>query len=330
MSDNDLNPMERKKDRIDALAEASAGGVQVAEAGKISGGEGTSLIASAWKRLRRNPAFIIGAVLTLLVLLVAIFAPLLAPHGPTDRVFRGVVSAASNPVPGPTSDSVLGADSAGQGWDLFSRLIYGSRMTLVIGFSATLMGFFGGLVLGTIAGALGGAADSLVMRIVDIMLSLPGILLATAIATLFGSASNLTLIIAIGTVQIPIFARLLRGSMLAQRHSDHVLAAEALGVKRGAIVRRHMLPNSLAPILVQATLVMATSIIDAAGLTFIGLGAATNETPEWGQMLGDSQEFFGDFPHLAFWPAGCIIVAALGFTLMGESLREALDPKSRR
>lgn len=323
--------MARKKERIDALAEqAGAPRGQIDEAGKVAGGQGTSLLASAWQRLRRNPAFLVGAGLTLLVVLVALFAPLLAPHGPTDRILIDQVSSSSNPVPGPQDGSVLGADGTGQGYDLLSRLIYGARMTLIIGFCATLIGFVGGLVLGTLAGAFGGWVDSLVMRIVDVMLSLPSILLALAVSTLFGRPSNITLIIAIGIVQIPVFARLLRGSMLAQRHSDHVLAARSLGIKRGAIVRRHMLPNSLAPVFVQATLVLATSIIDAAGLAFLGLGSATNEVPEWGQMLGESQDLFNSFPHLAFWPACCIIVAALGFTLMGESLREALDPKSRR
>lgn len=326
-----MNPMTRKKERIDALAEqAGAPRGQVDEAGAIDGGQGTSLLASAWKRLRRNPAFLIGTTLMLLVVLVALFAPLLAPHGPTDRILMNEVSASSNPVPGPQPGSALGADVSGQGYDLLSRLIYGARMTLLIGLGATALGFVGGLIFGTLAGALGGWVDSLVMRIVDVMLSLPSILLATAIATLFGRASNTTLIIAIGIVQIPVFARLLRGSMLAQRNSDHVLAARSLGLKPGAIVRRHMLPNSLAPVLVQATLVLATSIIDAAGLTFIGLGAVGDDIPEWGQMLGKAQPYFDSFPHLAFWPACCIIVAALGFTLMGESLREALDPKSRR
>ncbi|YAL83990.1 ABC transporter permease [Dermacoccaceae bacterium W4C1] len=324
-----MNPMTRKKERIDELAKASAE-PSVSEAGAVAGGEGTSLLASAWSRLRRNPAFVIGAIITLAVVLLAIFAPWIAPHGPTDRILADKVSRANNPVPAAEPGSLLGADTSGLGWDLWSRLIYGSRMTLIIGFSATILGFIGGLILGTLAGAFGGWVDSVVMRIVDVMLSIPSILLATAVATLFGSPSNTTLIIAISVVQVPIFARLLRGSMMAQRSSDHVLAARSLGVKRWAIVRRHMLPNSLAPVLVQSTLVVATSIIDAAGLTFLGLGAASQDVPEWGQMLGEAQDYFSSFPHLAFWPAGCIIVAALGFTLMGESLREALDPKSRR
>lgn len=328
-----LNPMTRKKERIDALAAGTAEpdnpDGSVAEAGKVAGGEGTSLIASAWKRLRRNPAFLFGALLTVLVILLAIFAPWLAPHDPAERLLRDKVSATTNPVPAAEDGFPLGADGS-LGRDLFSRLIWGSRQTLQIGFCVTLVGFFVGTLLGTLAGAFGGWVDSVVMRIVDLMLSVPSLLLAASIAVLFGNPSIWTIILAISIVQVPIFARLLRGSMMAQRNSDHVVAARALGVKRGAIVRRHMLPNSLAPVLVQATLVMATSIIDAAGLIFIGLGPATDESPEWGQMLGSAQELFDQFPHLAFYPAILIIITALGFTLMGESLREALDPKSRR
>jgi peptide/nickel transport system permease protein len=136
--------------------------------------------------------------------------------------------------------------------------------------------------------------------------------------------------VSIAIVQVPIFARLLRGSMLAQRSSDHVLAARSLGVKPSAIVFRHMLPNALGPVIVQATLSLAVAIIEAAALSFLGLGNPDQRQPEWGQMLSLAQQYISQAPHLAFYPAGCIIVVALGFTLMGESLREALDPKSRR
>ena len=181
-----------------------------------------------------------------------------------------------------------------------------------------------------VAGALGGWVDSLVMRFVDIMLSIPSLLLAFSVAALASKPSQWTVIIAISVAYLPVFARLLRGSMLAQRHSDHVLAARALGVKKAPIVFRHMLPNSLGPVIVQSTLVLATAVIDAAALSFLGLGNPDDRRPEWGQMLGDAQEYLSDYPHLAFYPAACIILVAFGFTLMGESLREALDPKTRR
>lgn len=336
---NPLNPR-GKKDRIDSLAATAAGnpkgpgpsgGGSVAtidDAGQVTETAGVSLFASAWSRLRRNPVFLLGLAITVAFVLLAIFAPLLAPNDPTARLLIDEVRPQTNPIPGARDGFPLGADSAGR--DIFSRLIVGSRQTLIVGVLATAFGLLGGITLGTIAGAFGGWVDAVVMRVVDVMLSIPSLLLAFSIAAIAARASQWTVIIAIAVVQVPIFARLLRGSMLAQRSSDHVLAARALGVKQSSIVFRHMLPNSLGPVIVQTTLVVATSIIDAAALSFLGLGNPDDRQPEWGQMLGQAQQYIYDHPALAIWPALCIIVVALGFTLMGESLREALDPKSRR
>ena len=307
----------RRKDRIDALASASAG-----EEG------GVSLIRSAWLRLRRNPVFLVGLAITVAFVVLALVAPWLAPFDPAARPLIDEVRPQSNPVPGPQDGHPLGADDKGR--DLLSRLLVGSQQTLLVGVLATFFGLLGGVVLGTVAGAFAGWIDSLVMRIVDVMLSIPSLLLAFTLAALATKPSQWTLIVAIATIQVPIFARLLRGSMLAQRASDHVLAARSLGVKPHAIVFRHMLPNALGPVIVQATLVLAVAIIDAAALSFLGLGNPDDRRPEWGQMLGDAQDYLGQAPHLAFYPAACIITVALGFTLMGESLREALDPKTRR
>ncbi|WP_433267365.1 ABC transporter permease [Actinosynnema sp. CS-041913] len=304
-----------KKDRIDALAETSSDA-------------GVSLAASAWRQLRRSPVFLTGAVIIALFVLVSLLSPWLAPQDPSEAMLIDQVVKARNEIPPPQPGHVLGGDL--QGRDFFSRLLVGSQQTLIVGVLATLIGLAGGLTLGTLAGAFGGWVDSVVMRVVDVMLSLPSLLLAFSISAMFARPNQYTVIVAVAVVQIPVFARLLRGSMLAQRHSDHVLAATALGVKPGAIVFRHMLPNSLGPVIVQSTLVLATAIIDAAALSFLGLGNPDDRIPEWGQMLGDVQNVFDTHPHLAFWPAGCIIVVALGFTLMGETLREALDPKSRR
>ena len=308
---------ERRKQRIDDLA-----------ATPVDEAPGVSLIASAWRRLRRNPIFLTGLTITILFVVLAVISPWIAPHDPAAAPLLDKVRPQSNPIPGPEPGFPLGADNRGR--DLLSRLLVGSRQTLVVGFLATLFGLFGGLVLGTLAGALAGWTDSFVMRLVDVMLSIPSLLLAFTIASLAARPSQWTLIIAIAVVQVPIFARLLRGSMLAQRHSDHVLAARALGVRHRAIVFRHMLPNALGPVIVQATLVLAIAIIEAAGLSFIGLGNPDDRRPEWGQMLAGAQKYIYDNPHLAFYPAACIIIVALGFTLMGESLREALDPKARR
>ena len=309
---------QRRRDKIDALAAAGA----------LDDQPGVSLIRSAWKRLRRNPVFLIGMTITVGFIVLAIIAPWIAPWDPTARPLLDQVRPQTNPVPGPEPGHPLGGDDRGR--DLLSRLIVGSRQTLIVGVFATVFGLLGGLTLGTLAGAIGGWVDSLVMRIVDVMLSIPSLLLAFTVASLARTPSQWTLIVAIAIIQVPIFARLLRGSMLAQRGSDHVLAARSWGVLPRAIVFRHMLPNSLGPVIVQATLSLAVAIIDAAALSFLGLGNPDQRQPEWGQMLGLAQRYISEAPHLAFYPAGCIIVVALGFTLMGESLREALDPKSRR
>jgi len=335
---NSLNPMDRRKQRIDALAASTAGprpgsgttpaGVLVDDAGTVDDAPGVSLIASAWRRLRRDPVFLVGAGITLVFVIFAIISPWIAPHDPAAGLLLDKVRPQSNPIPGPQPGFPLGADDKGR--DFLSRLMVGSRQTLIVGVCATVIGLVGGLVLGILAGAFGGAIDAFVMRVVDVLLSIPSLLLALSIAALARQPSQWTVIIAIAVVQIPVFARLLRGSMLAQRSSDHVLAARALGVKPSAVVFRHMVPNSLGPVIVQATLVLATSIIDAAALSFLGLGNPDDDAPEWGQMLGRSQAYIYDNAHLAVYPALCIILVALGFTLMGESLREALDPKTRR
>ncbi len=290
--------------------------------------KGLSLWGSAWQRLKFSPLFWIGAVIVGLFLLLAIVGPFFAPHDPGAQLLVDQTSRARNQIAPPQEGFPLGGDTLGR--DLFSRMIVGSRQTLLVGVFATLIGLLGGLILGITAGAFGGWVDTVVMRIVDVMLSIPGLLLAFSIAVLFARPSLSSVIVAVAVVQIPVFARLLRGQMLAQRESDHVLAARALGVKRGPIVFRHMVPNSLSPVIVQATLVVATSIIDAAALSFLGLGAQDVSQPEWGQMLGESQNVIDSHPGLAFWPAIAIMIVALGFTLLGESMREAIDPKSRR
>lgn len=307
----------QRKKRIDDLSESGA-----------RSDAGVSLAASAWRRLRRNPVFLVGAAIIAAFVLLAAISPLLAQHNPGLPLLEEQVSRARNEVPPPQPGFPLGGDQYGR--PFLSRLLLGSQQTLMVAVLATVIGLGGGMTLGVLAGAFGGWVDSLVMRIVDVMLSVPSLLLAVSIGALFREQSQYTVILAVATVQIPIFARLLRGTMLAQRASDHVLAARALGVRERSVVFRHMLPNALGPVIVQSTLALAVAIIDAAALSFLGLGSADTSIPEWGQMLGSSQNFFDTHPHLAFWPASCIILVALGFTLVGESLRDALDPKRRR
>ncbi len=290
---------ERKRERIDALA---------ARAGQLPEGDGgLSLTRSAFKRLRRDPVAIAGAVIVLVFLVLSEIRPGL--------------------IPGSREGFPLGVDNLGR--DLLSRLIYGSRQSLLIGVVSTVLGLVVGMALGVLAGAFGGWVDTVVMRFVDILLSIPGLLMAITISVLLGQ-NQYALMIAIAVVQVPVFARLVRGSMLAQRGSDYALAAQALGVKKGQIVLGHVLPNSLSPVIVQATLSLATAIIEAAALSYLGLGDPDIARPEWGAMLAGAQDFLSIRPALAVYPALCIIVVALGFTLLGERLREALDPKFRR
>jgi peptide/nickel transport system permease protein len=289
---------------------------------------GRSLTAEAFRRLRRNPVAITGAVLVGAFVLVAVFAPVLAPHGAAESFPALRENLRPDTIPGPQPGFPLGSDQNGR--DFFSRMLLASQQTLFVGVFATVIGLVVGVVIGTVAGAFGGWADTLLMRFVDVLLSVPSLLLAISIAALAARPSQTTVIIAVAIVSVPIFARLLRGSMLAQRESDHVVAATALGVKRPAVVLRHMLPNAIGPVIVQATLTLAASILDAAALSFLGLGDADPGRAEWGLMLAQAQSYLEVRPALAFYPAIAIIVVALGFTLLGESLREALDPKGRR
>lgn len=301
---------QRRKDRIDELA------------------AGRSLGAEAWRRLRRDPVAVAGGTIIGLFVLMALFGPLIAPYGATEVFPELQRDLRPGQIPGPQAGFPLGGDQLGR--DFFSRFVLASRQTLVVGVLATLIGLAVGVVIGTVAGAFGGWVDTVLMRVTDVLLAVPSLLLAISVAALAASPSQTTVIVAVAIVGVPIFARLLRGSMLAQRESDHVVAATALGVKRRAVVLRHMLPNAMGPVIVQATLTLATAILDAAALSFLGLGDADPGRAEWGLMLAQAQAYLDFRPGLAFYPAIAIIVVALGFTLLGESLREALDPKGRR
>ncbi|GAA4543538.1 ABC transporter permease [Pseudonocardia xishanensis] len=289
---------------------------------------GRSLTADALARLRRNPVAIVGAVIIGLFVLISIFAPLIAPHDAAAVFPELQRTLRPDSIPGSMPGFPLGSDQNGR--DFFSRLILASRQTLIVGVLATLIGLVFGVLIGALAGAFGGWVDTVLMRVTDVLLSIPSLLLAISIAALAARPSQTTVIIAVALVNVPIFARLLRGAMLAQRDSDHVLAATSLGVKRNAIVVRHMLPNALGPVIVQATLTLATSILDAAALSFLGLGDGDPARAEWGLMLANAQSYLDVRPALAFYPAVAIILVALGFTLLGEAMREAIDPKGRR
>jgi len=302
-----------------SLSEAEAR-IDTAVAAEDVGG---SLLKEAWRRLRRDPVAITGGAMVALFVLVAVIGPWLAPYGPSDRA--GAVTPTM--IPGPSSQFWFGLDDLGR--DELSRVILGARQSLLVGVVSLVLGMIGGLTLGVLAGALGGWVDSLIMRIIDIVLAVPGLLFAIGVAAALGRSLQ-SVMIAIAVVNVPIFARLLRGQMLSQREADYVAAATSVGLRRRVVVFRHILPNSISPVIVQGTLTLATAIIDAAGLAFLGLGGTDPSVPEWGRMLADSQDYLSGAIHLAIFPGLAIVFAALGFTLFGERLREALDPKYRR
>jgi len=279
-----------------------------------------------FRRLRRNPTAWVGAAIVAVFVLVAVFAPWLAPYPETALPGAEYITPTYIPGPGELPQFPLGLDRFGG--DVLSKLIWGARSSLVIGIISTAFGLIGGMLLGLIAGAFGGAVDAVIMRFVDILLSVPSLLLAVSIAAILGQ-SQLSVMIAIGAAQVPIFARLLRSSMLQQRSSDYVLSAQTLGLGRGRITMSHVMPNSVGPVIVQGTLSLATAVIEAAALSYLGLGGGRPETAEWGRMLTYAQAELAIAPWLAFLPGICITITALGFTLFGEALREAMDPRTR-
>jgi peptide/nickel transport system permease protein len=275
------------------------------------------------QRLKRSPAAIVGLAMIATLVLVALFAPLIAPYSPTDQNLEAI---AGGCCPGPSREHLLGVDDLGR--DELSRLIYGARYSLLIGVVAVTIGLTLGLLLGAVAGYFR-RADSPIMRLMDIMLAIPGFLMAIGIVALFGEGGLLQVMIAIGVVNIPIFTRLMRGSIIAQRDNDYVLAARSVGVPSRKILGSHIVPNAISPVIVAATLALATAIIDAAGLGFLGLGPQDPATPEWGTMLTNTVRYLQTAPFLAIFPGVAIVIAVMGFNLIGDALREALDPKLR-
>ena len=283
----------------------------------------SGLWSEAWHRLIRNPGALIGGFFVTVFVIVAVFAPLIAPYGPKEQNLNLLVN--GKPV-GPSAEHWFGVDLLGR--DEFSRIVYGARYSLLIGVVSVAIGLSIGLVLGAMAGYLGGYADSGIMRVMDVMLAIPSLLFAIGIIAALGPGLW-QVMLAVGVVNIPIFARLLRGSVLAQRENDFVLAARAVGVPRRKILFSHILPNAISPVIVQGTLVMATAIIEVAALGFLGLGPQDPATPEWGTMLTDVNSYLSVAPWLAIIPCLAIVVSVLGFNLIGDGMREALDPKMR-
>ncbi len=270
----------------------------------------------AWLRFRKNRLALIGLALVLMLVLAATLAPWLALHDPTRQ---SLIEKRARP----GAKYLLGADEFGR--DILSRVIYGSRVALLVGVVSVLIALAGGLVLGTAAGFTGGWLDTVVMRVVEILLAFPYLLLALAIVAMLGpGVLNTTL--AVGIWGVPAMTRMVRGSVLALRETEYVGAARALGAPAPAVLRRHVLPNVLPGLVVYATLFMANAILLEAALSFLGLGVQP-PTASWGLMVSTGRDVLLVAPHVATVPGLAIMVAVLGFNLVGDGLRDALDPR---
>jgi peptide/nickel transport system permease protein len=283
----------------------------------------SGLWRDALRRVVRTPGSLVGLIIIVSFVLVAIFAPLLAPYSPREQ---NLALVADGCCPGPSLEHPMGVDELGR--DELSRVIYGARFSLLIGIVSVTIGLSFGLIVGAMSGYFR-RLDGVIMRLIDIMLAIPGFLMAIGIAALFGGGGLLPVMIAIGVVNIPIFARLMRGSILGQRDADYVLAAKAVGVPGRRVLWGHIIPNAISPVIVAGTLALATAIIDAAGLGFLGLGPQDPAVPEWGTMLAGGVKYVATAPFLSIFPGLAIMIVVMGFNLVGDGLREALDPKLR-
>lgn len=269
-----------------------------------------------WKELKKSRPAMVGAAILLVFIVLAAAGPQLSPHDP---LAQDLYHRLEKPGPG----HVLGTDELGR--DILSRIFYGARISLEIGFVAVGIALLAGSFLGLIAGYYGGMLDMVIMRIMDLMLAFPSILLAIVIVAVLGPSLT-NAMIAVGIVVIPQYARQVRASVLSLREEEYVTAARALGASDTAILFRSILPNAIPPLIVRTTLGMATAILDAAGLSFIGLGAQP-PTPEWGAMLSHGREYILEAPWVLTAPGVAILLVVIGFNLFGDGLRDVLDPR---
>jgi peptide/nickel transport system permease protein len=284
----------------------------------------------ASRRLMRRKSALVGMAILSLLILIAVTAQWIAPYSPT-KVLLGVekVKAREGPCihvlgcPADKPQHIAGID--GNARDQFSRLLYGARLSLMVGFSTVTFAIIIGTALGALGGYFGGWVDNIIMRVMDVLLAFPSLLLAIAIVTVLGPGL-INALLAIGIVSIPAYARVARASVLSVREMEFVSATRALGAGNMRILFQRILPNALTPLIVQGTLGIATAILDAAALSFLGLGAQP-PTPEWGAMLGSERNQVFTAPHLVFLPGAAIALTVLSFNLLGDGLRDALDPR---
>jgi ABC-type dipeptide/oligopeptide/nickel transport system permease subunit len=281
--------------------------------------ESRSLWSDARSRLLRNPVAMAGGAVVIALIIVAIAAPYIAPYDPMDQDL-------ANSMAGPSTTHLAGTDVHGR--DIFSRIIHGTRISLRIGFLGMLLGCVVGVVLGLVSGYYGGWLDTVIMRLLDVQLAFPGLLVAICIIAIIGPGLE-NVILAVGIFSVPLFARVTRGQVLSLKEQEFILAARMMGAQDGRIMLTHLLPNAVAPLLVLCTLRIATAILTAASLSFLGLGAQP-PIPEWGAMLSDGRAYLSIAPHVATTPGLAILITVLSFNLLGDGLRDALDPRLRQ
>ncbi len=278
-----------------------------------------SQLLEMWRALIQNKAAVLGLCIIVFLVFLALFGRFIMPYDPNMQDM-------GNTLAEPSNAHLFGTDQLGR--DIFSRVIDGTKISLRVGLSAVAIALSIGTVLGAVAGYRGGKTDTIIMRIMDMMLSIPSILLAITFMAALGKGIDKA-IIAIGLVSIPEYARIVRGSILSIKENDYVQAAKVIGNKDGRIIFRHILPNVLSSIIVRATLGISTAVLDTAALGFLGLGVQPPYA-EWGDMLGRARGFIFQAPHTLIFPGLAITITVLAFNLLGDGLRDALDPKARK
>ncbi len=284
----------------------------------LAASERAATALNIWRRFRRRRAALFGLAILLVMVLLSVIAPLITPNDPEKlKLSQSLIA--------PSQQFLLGTDHLGR--DMLARILYGTRLSLMIGFLAVGLGLAVGVPLGAISGYYGRWFDMIIQRVADILLSFPGFLLALSLVAILGVGLQ-NVIISVGVGAIPSFIRLVRGSVLSIRAQTYVEAARSVGVRDEWIILRYILPNAMAPVIVQGTLNLGTAILVAAGLGFLGLGIQP-PTPEWGAMLGEGRNYIFSATYMATFPGLAIFFAVLGFNLLGDGLRDALDPSLR-
>lgn len=280
--------------------------------------ESTSIFKETAARVWKNPGAKVGTILLAVIVFMCVFAPLFAPYGVNDMDL-------ANMYQGPSAEHIFGTD--GMGRDLFSRLLYGGRYSLALGITSAIFSAVLGIIIGSIAGYFGGAVETIIMRILDIWSSLPSLLLCILISAVLG-AGFINTVIALAIGNVPNSARLIRGQILSERSKEYLEAAKSINSSNISIMFKHMLPNVVSPVIVDATMSIGMNITMAAALSYIGLGVQP-PTPEWGAMLADARAHILNYPYLIMFPGIFIALTVLSINLIGDGLRDAMDPKLR-